>query len=59
MPILAGDPEREQIRALARRNRSGLGAAELALIRLGEGLPRPVVDALNEELVARLLLAVA
>ena len=52
MPVLAGDPPRERIKALARGDRSGLGEAELALVKLGEALPRPFVDALNEELVA-------
>jgi uncharacterized iron-regulated protein len=52
MPILPGDPKREQLKALARGDRLGLGEAELALIALGKGLPQPLIDALNEELVA-------
>ena len=52
MPILAGDPPRERIRALARGDRSGIGEAELALLSLGEAMPHPLVDALNDELVA-------
>jgi uncharacterized iron-regulated protein len=51
LPILPGDAPREQIKMLARGGRVGLGEAGLALVRMGEGLPQPLVDALNEELV--------
>jgi uncharacterized iron-regulated protein len=51
MPVLPGDPARERIRALARGDRSGLGEAELALIKVGEDMPQPLLDSLNEELV--------
>ena len=51
MPVLPGDPRRERIRALARGDRSGLSEAELALIKIGEDMPQPLTDSLNEELV--------
>lgn len=51
MPVLPGDPARERIRTLARGDRSGLGEAELALIKAGEDMPQPLLDALNQELV--------
>ena len=51
MPILAGDPPRERIKGLAKGDSSGLGEADLALIKLTEELPQPQVDALSGELV--------
>jgi uncharacterized iron-regulated protein len=51
MPVLAGDPTRERIRALARGDRTSLTEAELALIKVGEDVPQPLLDALNQELV--------
>jgi hypothetical protein len=48
MPVLPGDPARERIRALARGDRNGLTEAELALIRIGEDVPQPLLDALNQ-----------
>jgi uncharacterized iron-regulated protein len=51
MPILPGDTSRERMKALARGDRSALTETELALIKVGEDMPQPLVDALNEELV--------
>jgi uncharacterized iron-regulated protein len=52
MPILPGDAAHGRMKALARGDHSGLTEAELALIKVGEDIPQPLVDALNEELVA-------
>jgi uncharacterized iron-regulated protein len=51
MPVLPADPVRDRVKALARGDRSALSEAELALLRTGEEMPQPLVDALNEELV--------
>jgi uncharacterized iron-regulated protein len=50
MPILPGDAPRQLIKALGRGDQSGLSEAELALVKLGEAMPQPLIDALNEEL---------
>lgn len=52
LPILAGDPPRDRIKALARGDRSLLQEGDLALVTLGEALPQPLVDALTTELVS-------
>jgi uncharacterized iron-regulated protein len=51
MPILPGDAARERMKALARGDLSALTETELALIKIGEDMPQPLVGALNEELV--------
>ena len=52
MPVLPGDPVRARIRTLSRGDRSVLSEAEQALIKTGEDMPQPLLEALNEELVA-------
>ncbi|MGE0627713.1 MAG: ChaN family lipoprotein [Hyphomicrobiaceae bacterium] len=50
LPMVAGDPPREQVRALARQGAGALSADERARLSLDAGLPAALRDALETEL---------
>jgi uncharacterized iron-regulated protein len=51
LPILAGSPPRERVRALARGGLAPVEPAERARLRLDAALPAPLAEALERELV--------
>ena len=51
LPIHAGSPPRERVRAVARGGLASMEPAERARLRLEAALPAPLAEALNRELV--------
>jgi uncharacterized iron-regulated protein len=51
LPILAGSPQRDRVRAVARGGMSQVAAEERARLRLDDAMPAPLAEALNRELV--------
>jgi uncharacterized iron-regulated protein len=51
LPIHAGSPPRERVRAVARGGLASMQPAERARLRLDAALPAPLAEALNRELV--------
>lgn len=50
LPIRAGDPPRERIKALAREGKAALDETERKRLALGEAMDQPLLDALSQEI---------